>query len=102
MKAVSGLFNDFATGQRVVDELVSAGFARDNISVVANDAAGEYARTVTTDQKDVKGGEGASLGAVAGAVIGLGAMLIPGIGPVIGGVLTSNSFGSGRLDCMLC
>jgi uncharacterized membrane protein len=96
MKAVSGLFNDFATGQRVVDDLVQAGFSRDSISMVANDANGEYAKTLKTENHDVKGGEGASFGAVTGALIGLGAMLIPGIGPIIGGgALVAGLVGAG-------
>ena len=41
-KTIVSLYDDFATAQQVAQELVDAGFSRDNISVMANDAAGEY------------------------------------------------------------
>lgn len=84
MKSVTALYDDYATAERAVADLVNAGFSRNDISIVANDATGEYnTRYVVNQSDDMTGGEGATLGAVAGAVIGLGAMLIPGIGPVI-------------------
>jgi hypothetical protein len=83
-RTVTGLYDNFAAAQQAVQDLVDAGFARDNISLVANDAAGTYQNsTTTTAREDVRGNEGASFGAVTGALVGLGAMLIPGIGPVV-------------------
>jgi hypothetical protein len=81
-RTVTALFDDMTTAQRAVQDLVDAGFPRDNISLVANDASGTYRSTVDRTD-DVRGDEGAGFGAVAGALIGLGAMLIPGIGPVV-------------------
>ncbi|MBI5669167.1 MAG: YsnF/AvaK domain-containing protein [Chloroflexi bacterium] len=83
MKTVVALYEDFNTARDVVEDLVEAGFSRDRISLVANDASGEYKRYIGTDDDDVSAGEGAGFGAVVGGLIGLGAMLIPGIGPVI-------------------
>jgi len=80
------LFDDFQTARKAVEDLVSAGFSRENISIVANDASGEYAKYTTKSSNtddDVSGGEGAGFGAVVGGLLGLGAALIPGIGPVI-------------------
>ncbi len=99
-KNVVALFDDLSTAQKAVSELVTAGIARDHISLVANDAAGEYARhqalttgttgTTTDTAVDTTTGEGhvgpvggSLFGALVGAVVGLGALLIPGIGPVI-------------------
>jgi len=91
MKTVIGLYDDFNTAQQVVQELVDNGFARDKISLVANNATGEYDKYVQSgevmDSEDVSAGEGATMGAVEGGLIGLlaglGAMAIPGIGPVL-------------------
>lgn len=86
MKTVVALYEDFSTARDVVEDLVEAGFARDRISLVASDASGEYKQQIGTDadmDEDVSAGEGAGFGAVVGGLIGLGAMLIPGIGPVI-------------------
>jgi hypothetical protein len=62
---------------------VDAGFDRSDISIVANDISGEYARYMELDDEDVSAGEGAGFGAVVGALVGLGVALIPGIGPVV-------------------
>lgn len=80
-RTVTAMYDSFSAAQRAVQDLVDAGFNRDDISLIANDAAGEY-QSYTTDG-DVKGNEGANFGAVTGALVGLGAMLIPGIGPVV-------------------
>lgn len=80
-RTVTAMYDSFTAAQRAVQDLVDAGFNRDDISLVANDAAGEYKNY--TSEGDVKGNEGASFGAVTGALVGLGAMLIPGVGPVV-------------------
>jgi hypothetical protein len=90
-KTVVALYQDLDMAENVVRDLVDAGFARDTISLVANDAQGIYAdryvnnadATADYDDEDVKPGEGAGFGAVVGALVGLGVALIPGIGPVL-------------------
>ncbi|MDZ4770653.1 MAG: general stress protein [Chloroflexota bacterium] len=98
-KVISALYGDFAQAQRAVDALASAGFDRDVISMVAHDASRAHDHngdTVVANEDDVKSGEGATFGVVAGALIGLGALLIPGIGPVIaGGPLIAALIGGG-------
>jgi uncharacterized protein (TIGR02271 family) len=71
-----------------VEALVNNGFDRDSISVVANDASGEYATALAeAGVKDVKSGQGATIGAVGGGAIGLlgslGMLAIPGVGAVM-------------------
>ncbi len=83
---VVALYDDFDTARRVVEELVSSGFDREDISIVANDASGKMSTMITKSSDssdDVKAGEGAGFGAVVGTLIGLGVALIPGIGPVV-------------------
>ncbi len=90
-KTVVALYQDLEIAEGVVRDLVDAGFTRDTISLVANDAQGVYAdryvnnvnTAVDYDGEDVKPGEGAGFGAVVGALVGLGVALIPGIGPVL-------------------
>jgi hypothetical protein len=99
-RTVTALYPDFASAQAVADDLVSMGFQPDTISIVANDASGQYASTFATQaaamQEDVSAGEGASFGAVIGGLVGLGAMAIPGIGPVIAaGPLVALLIGAG-------
>ena len=83
--SIVALYDDFDTARRVVEELVSAGFDRSNISLVANDSSGEMQSYLNRegDDDDVSGGEGAGFGAIVGGLVGLGVALIPGIGPVV-------------------
>lgn len=82
---VVALYDDFDTARRVVEEMVSAGFDREDISIVANDASGNMSSSIKSGghHDDVSGGEGAGFGAIVGGLIGLGVALIPGIGPVV-------------------
>lgn len=85
-KTVVALYDEFNVARSAVEALVDAGFDRSDISLVANDAAGEHKRhvdEVVVDDGDVSAGEGAGFGAVVGALVGLGVALIPGIGPVL-------------------
>jgi len=72
MQTIIALYDDFATARRVIEELVNAGYSRDSISLVANDAKNEYAGYLNDDgDGNVEGDEGAGFGAVVGALIGL-------------------------------
>jgi len=84
-QTVIALYDDFGTARNVVEDLVESGFSRENISIVANDSSGEYARYLEDNDMDddVSADEGAGFGAVVGGLIGLGVALIPGIGPVL-------------------
>lgn len=84
-RTIIALYDHFETAQNAVQELVNSGFSRDDISMVANDASGEYQRYTDAGvvDDDVKAGEGAGFGAVVGTLVGLGVALIPGVGPVI-------------------
>lgn len=89
---ILALYDDLAAAQGAVTELVNAGFSRENISIVARDATGEYSQRMAiypaegTDDHvgPVEGSAfGAAVGALTGALVALGALVIPGIGPVI-------------------
>lgn len=89
-RTVVGLFDHFSDAEHAVRSLTNAGFRREDISILANDRTGEYSRSVSTTGESAAG-EGAAVGAVGGGVlggllgllIGIGALAIPGIGPVI-------------------
>jgi stress response protein YsnF len=90
-KVVVGLYDRFEDAQRVVQELVNAGFERDSISLVANDAKGKFRKDTGQVERggDVKegaaagAGVGAAVGGIGGLLAGLGLLAIPGIGPVL-------------------
>jgi hypothetical protein len=96
-RTLVALYDDFAVAQDVGEDLVEAGYKKEDISVIANDTSGEYAKRYNIEPtEDVSAGEGAGFGLVVGALVGLGAMIIPGIGPVIAaGPLASALIGAG-------
>ncbi len=92
-RTVVALYDNFADANAAIRELVDNGFPRDDISIMASDANGEYSRTVggtppasmenTASGAGVGAGVGAVIGGLGGLLIGLGALAIPGLGPVI-------------------
>lgn len=74
-------FADSQTANNAIRDLTDAGFNRSDIGLAVYDA--EHGVVA----EDVNGADGAGVGAVAGsifgAVVGLAAITIPGIGPVI-------------------
>lgn len=86
-KTVVGTYADMETAVAVVNDLVNAGFHRNSISIIANDADKQYSAYVDHDMAGddtAKGaGFGALIGGLGGLLVGLGALAIPGIGPVI-------------------
>jgi uncharacterized membrane protein len=92
MKTVVALFNHLDDAYHAVDALKNEGFTRDDISLVSRDQNNEYSRYLSTrDQKSENVGGGAATGAGVGAVLGgiagflvsIGALAIPGIGPIV-------------------
>jgi uncharacterized membrane protein len=89
MKTVVGTYDNIQTAYAVANDLISAGYSRNDISVVANDANNEYAshvdveRVDTADDVATGAGIGAAIGGLGGLLVGLGALAIPGVGPVI-------------------
>jgi hypothetical protein len=114
-KTVIGLFDTASEAEHVVRDLTSHGFSNSEISVVANDARGEFGQAReagrTHDAGRDKGdavAESAGAGAVGGTVIGgtlgllvgAGLLTIPGVGPVlaagpIAAALGSTALGAG-------
>src|ERR1700704_3660945 len=86
--AVFGIYKSAEHAERAVDSLIGAGFASSTISVLLPDSRStkEFAH-----EKDTKAPEGATAGVTAGGVVGgtlgvlagIGALAIPGVGPMI-------------------
>lgn len=93
MKTIVGLYDNIGDARAVVEDLVSSGYDRNNISLIAADAEGRYAsylerpgaETITDSGEAAAEGAiaGGAIGGLAGVLIGLGAVTIPGLGPVI-------------------
>jgi len=91
-KTVVGLFDNFTEAQSAVSDLVNAGYSRDDISLAANRTASGYTgdgsdwNMTNTANEQIIGndiGVGAGVGGLVGLLVGLGALTIPGVGPVL-------------------
>jgi hypothetical protein len=87
-KAVFGLYKSVGQAEETVTRLEAAGFSNDDISVLLpdNESTRKFAH-----KKDTKAPEGTATGVTAGGAVGgtigllagIGALAIPGVGPLI-------------------
>jgi hypothetical protein len=99
MKTLTAVYNDIDDARGAIDALVRAGVDRDQISLILNDQDERYAPYVDNGDMEEVGegaGIGAAFGALGGLLLGLGALAIPGIGPVVAaGPLAGALLGAG-------
>jgi hypothetical protein len=91
---ITALFDRFDDARAAVRDLEVAGISHDSTSIVGNDPQN------STGKNDNRAGEGAGIGAAVGGGVGLaaglGALAIPGIGPVVAaGWLVATLAGAG-------
>jgi uncharacterized membrane protein len=80
MKTILGIFDDSTTARRALEALRDSPLPLEDVSIVSR--ATESGAAVASDT-DVSAGEGAAVGAVWGGLVGLAALLIPGVGPFV-------------------
>lgn len=91
-KRAVGVFSDRSHAEAALTELRDSGFAMNNVSIIGKDTNNldAVSRTPMEGNKADDGAKtgaatGAALGGLGGLLVGLGALAIPGIGPVIAG-----------------
>jgi len=83
-RTVVGYFHDRPAADTAFNELVREGYSRDDISIVGRGKEGGAGLADHGDHGDhVTAGEGAAVGGITGLLLGVAAMLIPGIGPIV-------------------
>ncbi len=114
MKTVIGLFDSLREAQNATRDLISAGYSRDDIGLLASDATGEWSRykasnlegvprmetlegaAPTSEEISSRVGTGTMVGGLGGMLVGLTELAIPGIGWVAAvGALATTLFGAG-------
>jgi hypothetical protein len=95
---VAGLFPDRASAEQALDELKAAGFTGDHFGVAMRDRTAQGELITETGTPAAEGAAagavgGGLLGGLTGFLIGIGALAIPGIGPVIAGGALATAFG---------
>jgi hypothetical protein len=86
--AAFGIYKDRATAEVAVDQLVSAGFSNQDVSVLMPDNEGTRDFAAEKNTKAPEGtatgvGVGGTVGGTLGLLAGIGALAIPGVGPLI-------------------
>jgi uncharacterized protein (TIGR02271 family) len=100
-ETVVGLFADQPAAERGIQALKTAGFSEQQIGVAVRDKRQQQELTQDTGTQAAEGAAtgavgGGVLGGVVGLLAGVGALAIPGIGPIIaGGALASTLAGAG-------
>jgi uncharacterized membrane protein len=104
-KTIVGSFDTFEEARGVMTELQQRGFNQNDISIVANNATGQYRTDESTTAKDLDAETGGAasgaaagglLGGAAGLIVGLMGLAIPGIGPIVAaGPLAATLAGAG-------
>lgn len=86
--AVYCLAKDDAHAIRIISKLERCGYGADDVSVLYSDASGRHNLSTENSTKAPEGaatgaGTGAVLGGAIGWLAGIGALAIPGVGPLI-------------------
>jgi uncharacterized membrane protein len=82
MNTIIGIFDDSQAARRALEALRDGSLPLEDVSIVSR--ATESGAAVANDD-DVSAAEGAAVGAVWGGLVGLAALLIPGVGPFVAG-----------------
>ena len=95
---VVALFRDRSDAEAAINDLIAAGFDNQDIGVALRDRSAQGDLIEDTGTKAAAGAttgllSGGAIGGVVGALIGTGALLIPGVGPVLAGGLLASWFG---------
>ena len=86
-KTVLGVFNSVDEAEKAVGDLQRKGFSRDEISIVAKETSAKRGEGGDRDSMNQNLSQGVStggaIGGAAGLLAGIGALAIPGVGPII-------------------
>jgi len=96
---VAGMFADRSHAQQAIADLKAAGFEEEQIGVAMRDRNEQGQLAEESGTHGTHAGSGAATGGVVGGVLGLlvgiGALAIPGIGPVITAGVLAHAVGAG-------
>jgi hypothetical protein len=84
MRTIVAVFQEMTEAEQAVQELVDCGFSRESISIVAHGGkCGPAVGSVPTLTSGTSLGAAAAVGGLGGFAVGMVALAIPGIGPIL-------------------
>lgn len=86
--AAFGIYSSRTAAETAVDQLIAAGFSNQDVSVLMSDKQGSKEFATEKNTKAPEGtttgvGVGGAIGGTLGLLAGIGALAIPGVGPLI-------------------
>jgi len=104
---VAGVFTETRHAEAALNELKDSGFTPDQVSVVAKDTSETQTMVERSDMAGAEttgAGTGALLGGltggIAGWLIGIGALAIPGIGPIVAAGALATTLGGAAVGAV--
>ncbi len=104
---VAGVFNEPRHAEMALNELKSAGFTPEQVSVVAKDTGETESMVERSDMSGAEttgAGTGALLGGITGGIagwlVGIGALAIPGIGPIVAAGALATTLGGAAVGAV--
>jgi hypothetical protein len=104
---VAGVFNEPRQAEMALNELKSAGFTPEHVSVVAKDTSETESMVERSDMGGAEttgAGTGALLGGITGGIagwlVGIGALAIPGIGPIVAAGALATTLGGAAVGAV--
>ena len=101
---VAGVFDGQDDAEKALNELKDAGFTPDQVSVVAKDTRETQDMVERTGMGPEGAGTGAVLGGITGGVlgwlVGIGALAIPGIGPIVAAGALATTLGGAAVGAV--
>jgi hypothetical protein len=103
-RTVVGVFDGPNHAEKALNELKDSGFGADQVSVVAQDKRETREMVESTGMGAEGAGTGAFLGGITGGVlgwlVGIGALMIPGVGPVVAAGALATTLGGAALGAV--
>ena len=104
---VAGVFNEHRHAEMALNELKEAGFTPDQVSVVAKDTREtqsmvEHSNMAGAETSGATAGAflGGITGGIAGWLVGIGALAIPGIGPIVAAGALATTLGGAAVGAV--
>jgi hypothetical protein len=104
---VAGVFDEPGHAEMALNELKDAGFTPEQVSVVARDTGEAQSMVERSDMAGAEttaAGTGALLGGITGGVVGwlvgVGALAIPGIGPIVAAGALATTLGGAAIGAV--
>jgi uncharacterized membrane protein len=103
-RTVVGVFDGPNHAEQALNELRGGGFSPDQVSVVARDDRETREMVETTGMGAEGAGTGAFLGGITGGIlgwlVGIGALAIPGIGPIVAAGALATTLGGAAIGAV--